>query len=88
MNRLIAAVAIATAISTSPLLAQTETSMAESLSMLELAAQRELTQIGVTDVDVMSLSLNQLAQIRSVMGSSDYSENDKTSQIKQIVGAN
>lgn len=62
--------------------------MADSLSMLELAAQRELTQIGVTDVDVMSLSRNQLAPNRSAMGSSDYSENDKTSQIKQIVGAN
>ncbi len=85
MKRLIAAAAVATALSTTPLWAQAEPTMDESLSMLEVAAKRELTAIGLTDVDPMALSLNQLAQIRSVMGSSEYSENDKASQIRRIV---
>lgn len=85
MKRLIAAVALATAVSTTALWAQSEPSMDESLSMLEVAAKRELTAIGLSDVDPMSLSLSQLAQIRSVMGSSDNSESDKASQIRRIV---
>lgn len=85
MKKLIAAIAVATAVSSSALWAQAEPSMDEALSMLEISAKRELTAIGLSDVDPMSLSLSQLAQIRSVMGSSDNSESDKASQIKQIV---
>ncbi len=87
MKRTIAALAFVTALSTTAW-AQSDTSMDEALSMLEIAAKRELSAIGVTDVDPMALSLSQLAQIRSIMGSSEYSENDKAQQIKQIVGAN
>jgi hypothetical protein len=86
MTRFLTAFTLAAALA-APALAQ-ETSMGEALSMLEIAAQRELTAIGVTDVDPMSLSLSQLAQIRSIMGSSEYNENEKSNQIKQIVGAN
>lgn len=85
MKRLIAAVAVATALSGSALWAQDDAEMGEALSMLEVSAKNELTKRGITDVDPMSLSLSQLAQIRSVMGSSDNSDSDKASQIKQIV---
>lgn len=88
MKRLIAATALVTAVTASALWAQSEPSMGESLSMLEISAQRELTAIGITDVDPMSLSLSQLAQIHSVMGTSSSSGNDKAQQIRQIVSTN
>lgn len=85
MKRLIAAAAVATALSTSGLWAQAEPTMDESLSMLELAAKRELTAIGLTDVDPMALSLNQLAQIKSVFESSDYTVNEQERQVRAII---
>jgi len=85
MKRTITALALAAALSAPGAWAQ---DMGEALSMLEIAAKRELVAIGLSDVDPMSLSLSQLAQIRSVMGASDYNENEKALQIKQIVGAN
>jgi hypothetical protein len=88
MKRMIAAFALASALGASAAWAQSDMSMDEALSMLEIAAQRELTAIGVTDVDPMALSLSQLAQIRSIMGSSEYNENEKAGQIRRIVGAN
>lgn len=87
MKRLITALALASALSTTAL-AQAEPDMDQALSMLELAAQRELRSLGITDVDPMALSLNQLAQIKSVMSSSDYNVNEKSQQIKRIVAAN
>ena len=53
--------------------------------MLEISVKRELTAIGLGDVDPMSLSLNQLARIHSVMGTSSTNESDKAPQIRQVV---
>ncbi len=61
--------------------------MGEGLSMLEIAAERHLAQIGVTDVDVMGLTLNQLAQIKSVSEQSSYTTNERASQIRTIVAS-
>lgn len=88
MKRLVAATAFVTAISTSALWAQAAPSMGESLSMLEISAKRELRAIGITDVDPMSLSLSQLAQIHSAMAAGDTSGNDKAQRIRQIVSRN
>ena len=52
--------------------------------MLELAVERVLQQHNVEGVDVMTLSLSQLATIRSIV-ESDESENQKEGRIKAIV---
>jgi hypothetical protein len=56
--------------------------------MLEVAAQKEFDKIGITGVDPMDLTLNQLSLIKSVMGSSDYNDNEKSKQIMAIVENN
>lgn len=87
MKRLIVALVLASGLATSAL-AQADPDMDQALSMLEVAAQRELGSLGITDVDPMTLSLNQLSQIKSIMSSSDYNETEKARQIMQVVGRN
>lgn len=89
MKTALTAFALATGLLAAPAIAQdANMTMDVGLSMLELAAHKELSQYGFGDFDVMDLSLNQLAKIRYVAGASDYSENDRKQQIKQIIGAN
>jgi len=57
------------------------------LSMLELAVSREFGKLGI-DVDPMTLSLNQLALIKAVVGSSDYGSDEKAAQIQAIIANN
>jgi hypothetical protein len=85
MKRIVTAAALAVAVSASALWAQSEPSMDEALSMLELSAKRELTAIGLGDVDPMSLSLNQLGRIHSIMGTGSTNEGDKAREIRQVV---
>ena len=59
--------------------------MGEALSMLELSAQKELRDYGFSDTDVMSLTLTQLAKIKTISQSSDYGSNEKMRQIEQIL---
>lgn len=59
--------------------------MGEALSMLELSAQKELRDYGFSDVDVMSLTLTQLATIKTISQSSDYGSNEKMRQIERIL---
>jgi hypothetical protein len=82
MKNMLAAVAVALAATTGAALAQ---SMDEGLTMLETAAKRELTQLGLTDVDVMTLNLNQLALIKTITASSDYGVNEKAKQVQAII---
>jgi hypothetical protein len=84
MKTILAAMAVAMAVSTGAI-AQT---MDEPLSMLEVAAQKEFDKIGIPGVDPMDLPLNQLSLIKSVMGSSDYPDNEKSKQIMAIVENN
>lgn len=58
--------------------------MEQELSMLELAAESALNTVGVKDVDVVSLSLSQLAQIQGII-SGDESDNDKKRRIEAII---
>ncbi|MHA3979895.1 hypothetical protein ACW9UR_19650 [Halovulum sp. GXIMD14794] len=57
--------------------------MGEELSMLELATTNAFQQLNVENVDVMSLTVSQLAQIRGVL-ESDISDNDKKRRIEAI----
>lgn len=89
MKRLISAAVIATFLSSGAVLAQSDSvSMDESLSMLELAAARELSKIGVTDVDVMTLTLSQLAEIKAITGATDSNGNDMARAVKQVIERN
>jgi hypothetical protein len=85
MKRLIAVAALAAAVSTTPLWAQTEMTMAEGLSMLETSVKRELNTIGLGDVDPMMLTLAQLAEIQAVISEQGNSETDKRRQIMAVV---
>ena len=89
MKKFFVAVALATALSAGAASAQSDTAeMTEGLTMLETGAAKELTKIGITDADVMDLSLSQLAQIKSVLESSDYNVNEMKNQVMSIVATN
>jgi hypothetical protein len=59
--------------------------MEVGLSMIELAAQRELQHYGFGDQDVMGLTLTQIASIKAVATSSDYSDSERKQQIGIIL---
>jgi hypothetical protein len=63
----------------------TSMTMEVALSMLELSAQRELKQYGYGDTNVMDLTLTQLAGIKAVTTSDDYSASDRKRQIGVIL---
>jgi Mn2+/Fe2+ NRAMP family transporter len=86
MKRILAVAALAAAVSTTTVWAETEHTMAEGLSMLEISVKRELNSIGLAEIDPMLLTLNQLAEIQSVMGDQDINEVDKKSRIQAVVG--
>ncbi len=89
MNKFLAAVAVAAALSSGAAWAQAEVEqMTEGLSMLESAVATQFTMLGITDVDPMSLSLSQLAQIKSVLGSSEENVNDMKRQVEAIIARN
>jgi hypothetical protein len=50
--------------------AQDGRSMDGALSMLESSVARHFAQLGITDVDPMALTLNQLARINSALAGS------------------
>lgn len=88
MQNILAALAVAASLTAGAAAAQSESAtMDVGLSMIELAASREFTKLGI-DIDPMSLSLNQLAQIKSVIGSSDYTVNEKKQQVEAIIARN
>ncbi len=89
MKTFLAASTIAVGLLSAPVFAQdANMTMDVGLSMLELSADRELTRYGFRDVDVMDLTLNQIAKIRYVATTSDFNDNDRKQQIEQIIGAN
>ncbi len=62
--------------------------MDEGLTMLETAVSKEFNQLGIKDVDPMSLDLAQLSTIKGIVGSSDYNDSEKKSQIEAIIANN
>ncbi|MEM8869869.1 MAG: hypothetical protein AAGB10_15615 [Pseudomonadota bacterium] len=58
--------------------------MEQELTMLELAVSNALTGVGVLDVDVMTLTVSQLAIIQNVL-SSDAGDNEKARRIEAII---
>ncbi len=88
MKNILAASAVLFALSGGALYAQDDTAtMDVGLSMLELAVSKQFSQLGI-DTDPMSLSLNQLANIKGVLGSSEFNKNEKTAAIKAAIARN
>ena len=54
--------------------------------MLAIAADREIMELGIHDVDTAALSLTQVSLINAITASSDYSPNEKAKQVRAIVG--
>ena len=81
MKTIITAIALAastTGFATSAL------ALGDELSMLELAVENQMERLNVENVDVMSLTLAQLAIIRGIVEGDD-SDNDKKRRIEAIV---
>ena len=86
MKKTLAALALgATLIAGTASAQDTAMTMDVALSMLELSVDRELQKYGFEDQDVMNLTLNQLATIKHVAGSSDYGSNERAKQIQAIL---
>jgi hypothetical protein len=58
--------------------------MEMGLSMLELSVQRELSRIGMSDVDVTELSLNQISQLQQVL-SQTTDQQQRKAQAEQVL---
>lgn len=58
--------------------------MEQELTMLELAVNNALIGVGVQDVDVMSLSISQLAIIQNILAA-DESDNEKARRIEAVI---
>lgn len=82
MKRIVTAIVVASALATTaaaPVLA-----MDEELTMLERAADGLFAQYNVDNVDVMALTLTQLAQIKAI-ADSDRDTTTKKSQIEAVI---
>ena len=82
MKKSLAALAVMAVLSAGSVRAQ---SMEEGIHMLETAAHRELAGLGLGNIDPMSLTLDQLARIKSIAESNDDSPSVKAMAVKQVV---
>lgn len=55
------------------------------LSMLELAVGSEFAKIGMTDVDLQSLSLSQLSEIKAILGDNELTNTEKAERARAVV---
>jgi hypothetical protein len=86
MKSTIAALAVAASLFGGAASAQNASmTMEVALSMLELAAERELRQYGYDETDVMALTLSQLAGIKAVTSNGDFDEGERKAQIGVIL---
>lgn len=76
--------AAATILATSAAMTTPAFAMGEELTMLESAVKNELSQVGIRDVDLMSLTVGQLAVIKNILDSDD-SENEKRQRIEAVL---
>jgi hypothetical protein len=59
-----------------------------AITMLESTVQRGLNQLGIGDVDVMALSLNQLNQIRLVLNEDGMESGQRVAHVQNIIRRN
>jgi hypothetical protein len=86
MKRILSAAMLVVGLMAAPVMAQDNAATMEvGLSMLELSVGKTLAQYGIRDVDPMSLSLGQLAEIKGIVSSSDWSKDEKEKAIKATI---
>ena len=85
MKRALVAILAAMVVSATPLVAVAQAPMGTELSMLEQAVHNQFGKLGISEYQMEDLTLGQLAEIKQVVGSSDYGDNEKKNQIMQII---
>ena len=55
------------------------------LSMIELSVGNEFSRLGLGDVDVMSLTLDQVVQLRNILNDSSNHDGDRTQMIRTVL---
>lgn len=55
------------------------------LSMIELSVGNEFSRLGLNDVDVMSLTLDQVAQLRNILNDSSNNAGDRAQLIRTVL---
>lgn len=55
------------------------------LTMLELAVGNEFAKIGMTDVDLMALSLSQLSEIKAIFGDNELTNSEKQERARAVI---
>jgi hypothetical protein len=53
------------------------------LSMIELSVGNEFSRLGLGDVDVMSLTLEQVSELRNILNDSGNNDGDRTQMIRR-----
>jgi len=66
----------------------TTATMDVGLTMLELAVGNEFRKLGMSDVDLQSLSLHQLSQIKAIFEDRDYTNTERAEQVRKIIAQN
>ena len=62
-----------------------QATLVEGIAMLDTAAHRELTSLGLGQIDPISLTLDQLARIKTITESGDNSPSERAMAIKKVV---
>ena len=78
------AILVAALVSASPVAVLAQ-DMDNELTMLEQAVHNAFTRYGVSEYKMEDLTLGQLAEIKAIVGSGDYSDGDKKEQIMQVI---
>jgi hypothetical protein len=55
------------------------------LSMIELSVGNEFSRLGLGDVDVMSLTLEQVSELRNILNDSSNNDGDRTQMIRRVL---
>ncbi len=63
----------------------TAATMDAGLSMVELSVGKELNRLGITDIDVMSLTLEQVAQLRAILGDRSLNATDRSEAVRDAI---
>jgi hypothetical protein len=85
MKKTIVAFLAASMVSAAPFAAFAQENMDHDLSMLEQSVQNSFAKLGITEYKMEDLTLGQLAEIKSITGSNDYSTSEKQKQIMQVI---
>jgi len=85
VNKSLVAILAAGMLSVSPLVISGALAMGNELTMLEDAINRDFAKLGIAKFEMGDLTLSQLAEIKRVLDSNDYSSSERKQQIEVIL---